>query len=188
MAWYRPLAPPLLLVLTALLVSSQARAQGESHYEDDIAPETVEELEITSPQFEEEKKQAARFPATHRWLRSKIYVTEDSLLELRLRSYYLYRKSLDNSRREAWTYGGSVRYKTGWIQDRFNIDLELFVSQPIHAPSDRDGTLLLRPLQRQYAVLGRSGLQIPAGLNAHHTVMNRPGWFVRTKSAVSPTT
>jgi hypothetical protein len=43
---------------------------------------------------------------------------------------------------------------------RFSLGGQLQLPQPIHAPSDRDGTLLLRSRQRQYAVLGQSYVKL----------------------------
>ncbi len=57
--------------------------------------------------------------------------------------------------REAWALGGSLEYRSGRLADRFQIGAELFTSQPLYAPADADGTLLLKPGQEGYTVLGQ---------------------------------
>src|SRR6185436_13505886 len=56
---------------------------------------------------------------------------------------------------EAWAAGGSVAYQSGYISDFFRIGAAAYTSQPLYAPSDRDGTLLLKPGQDGYTVLGQ---------------------------------
>jgi hypothetical protein len=110
-------------------------------------------------QFEEEAEPEEPGPftealrhAAQRWP----HFLGESRLDVRFRSYYLYGKLKDNSRREAWTYGGWIRWSSGWWRERVKLTTALHISQPIHAPSDRDGTELLRLRQRPFSVFGES--------------------------------
>lgn len=79
----------------------------------------------------------------------------DTKLDVNLRTYYFYRDKFDNSKSEAWALGGSISYKSGYLLDHFGVGAAVYTSQPLHAPHDRDGSLLLRPGQEEYTVLGQ---------------------------------
>ena len=169
----------LALVIVAALWSPADRtlAAGEEYYQDHPAPESVEEIENPLQEGFEEEVRRPLSDAVRRFLTKLPYVREDAALELSLRSYYLYGKLRSNRRREAWAYGGSLKYDTGWIGERVALGVGIDASQPIHAPSDRDGTLLLRPGQRQYAVFGQSYLKLRLGehqLALYRQRMNLP--------------
>jgi len=78
----------------------------------------------------------------------------DTTLEVRSRTYYLRKDQTSAVTNEAWAIGGSVYYRSGWLADAFAVEVEGFTSQPLYAPNDRDGTLLLEPVQDGYSVLG----------------------------------
>jgi hypothetical protein len=138
-------------------LAGRASASGESHHEDAPAPDSVEDYqEPMEEHFVEPPVRRPLVEALERTLRRIPYLPEQSRLELKLRTYYLYGKQKSNSRREAWAYGGSVLYETGWLAERLALGAEFFTSQPIHAPSDRAGTVLLRPVQRPYSVVGQA--------------------------------
>ncbi len=50
--------------------------------------------------------------------------------------------------------GGSIYYRSGWLADLFQAEVEGFTSQPIVAPESKGGTQLLEPVQNGYSVLG----------------------------------
>lgn len=161
---FRPacaLAPTLLSL--ALAAPGLVRAQGEAYYEDNTAPESAEELETPlEAEFErreEEKEKESRFKVLDGKLKDLFFVREDARLLLHLRSYYMYGKLKSNQRREAWAYGGQLKYDSGFIGERLSLGLNYFFSQPIHAPDSRSGTRLLRPVQRPYRVFGESYLR-----------------------------
>lgn len=85
---------------------------------------------------------------------------EDTKFDVQLRSYVLDRDKYDDSESYAWALGGSIGLKTGYFRDRFAIGLTGYTSQPLDAPKDKDGTLLLAPGQEGYTVLGEAYLQI----------------------------
>lgn len=81
---------------------------------------------------------------------------DDTKLSAQARTFYLNRDKYDDSRSEAWAIGGSVSYLSGYIGDVFRIGGVVYTSQPLYAPEDRDGTLLLKPGQEGYTVLGQA--------------------------------
>jgi outer membrane porin, OprD family len=87
----------------------------------------------------------------------------DTALTLKVRSYYLNQDRPDGTRSEAWTLGGSLAYTSGRYADRLQIGAELFTSQPLYAPEDADGTLLLKPGQEGYTVLGQLYAKLRVG-------------------------
>ncbi len=79
----------------------------------------------------------------------------DTKLDVNLRSFYFYRDKYDSSKSEAWALGGGISYQSGYFLDRISVGTTLYTSQPLYAPSDRDGTLLLKTGQDQYTVFGQ---------------------------------
>lgn len=79
----------------------------------------------------------------------------DSKWSAQLRSFYFDRDKYDGSTSEAWALGGSITYLSGWLGDFFRIGATGYTSQPLYGPDDKDGTLLLKPGQEGYTVLGQ---------------------------------
>ena len=79
----------------------------------------------------------------------------DAKLAAQLRSYYLLRDKFDDTKSEAWAIGGAFSFVSGYVADVFRMGAVLYTSQPLYAPDDRDGTLLLKPGQKGYTVLGQ---------------------------------
>lgn len=92
------------------------------------------------------------------WLREQLEglppFFADTQLEARFRTYYLYKDRTSGSLNEAWAMGGSVAYRSGWLADLLQFEVEGFTSQPLIAPDSRDGTGLLESGQSGYSVLG----------------------------------
>jgi hypothetical protein len=80
---------------------------------------------------------------------------DDSRISAQARTFYFYRDKYDDSISEAWALGGSVTYTSGYVADVLRIGGTVYTSQPLYAPDDRDGTLLLKPGQEGYTVLGQ---------------------------------
>jgi hypothetical protein len=80
----------------------------------------------------------------------------DTALTFKPRTYYFYQEQPDGTLKEAWALGGSLEYRSGWLAERVRIGAEVYTSQPLYAPPDRDGTLLLAPGQQGYTVLGQA--------------------------------
>jgi hypothetical protein len=80
----------------------------------------------------------------------------DTGLSLHLRTYYLDERKPSGTLSEAWAGGGWLRYRSGWLLDTLGIGATFYGSAPLYAPADTDGTLLLKPGQEGYAVLGEA--------------------------------
>jgi hypothetical protein len=79
---------------------------------------------------------------------------KDTKFEFNFRTFYLDRSQFDSSESQAWAIGGWAGLKTGYFLDHIAFGLTGYTSQPLYAPEDRDGTLLLEPGQEGYTVLG----------------------------------
>ena len=79
------------------------------------------------------------------------------------RTYYLFQDRAIGMRSEAWAMGGSLSYRSGWLEDVFRAEVEGFTSQPIIAPDRRGGTLLLDTQQNGHTVLGIANGQLRYG-------------------------
>ena len=80
----------------------------------------------------------------------------DTDLKLHWRSYYFNRENPEGPENEAWAFGGWLSYKSGWLFDVFGIGATFYGSAPLYAPDDKDGTLLLKPGQEGYSVIGEA--------------------------------
>src|SRR4051794_4615063 len=92
---------------------------------------------------------------------------EDTKFEFNLRTFFLDRNKFDGIESEAWAIGGWAGLKTGYFLDHIAFGLTGYTSLPLYAPDSRDGTLLLKPGQEGYAVLGEAyaDIRIIEGLN-----------------------
>src|SRR5258706_575711 len=66
---------------------------------------------------------------------------EDAKFNAQLKTFYFNRDKYDNSRSEAWALGGSATFRSGYLADLVRVGAVAYTSQPLYAPSDRDGTL-----------------------------------------------
>ena len=128
----------------------------EAIYQEVPAPSSVEEVVTPmSRTFKEKKWLLGPFP----WLKEKLKDTpaffRDTKLDLHLRTYYFLQDNHGSQIKEAWAIGGALSYQSGWLLDHFSVGAVLYTSQPLYAPEDRDGTLLLAPGQEGYTVLGQ---------------------------------
>jgi outer membrane porin, OprD family len=78
----------------------------------------------------------------------------DSKFNVHLRTYYFNRENPNESKNEAWSIGFWPIFESGWAFDTFQVGATLFDSIKLYGPDDRDGTLLLRPGQESFSVLG----------------------------------
>lgn len=97
-------------------------------------------------------------PRTHdEWVEeTRRKAWEDTKWTVQLRSYYLGRDKYDDTESEAWAIGGSAGFKTGYFREWFSFGATAYTSQPLYAPDEKDGTLLLKPGQEGYTVLGEA--------------------------------
>lgn len=81
---------------------------------------------------------------------------DDATLTLHMRSYLFDMSHNGDSNPAAWAIGGWVGYETGWIGDFLKLGAVGYTSQPLWAPADREGSLLLLPDQGAISVLGQA--------------------------------
>ena len=79
----------------------------------------------------------------------------DTQLDLNLRSFYFQRDKYGDDVSAAWAFGGALAYKSGWLLDRIQVGTTFYWSNRLYGPQDKDGTLLLKPGQHGYSVLGQ---------------------------------
>ncbi len=142
--------------LLALLGGAEPVLAQEYIRDQEPVPESVDQ--VTSPMelsFQEKPKIPRFFP----WLKEQLKDTppffRDTKLNLNFRTYYFYRDKYDDTVSEAWALGGALSYQSGWFLDHFGVGSVLYTSQKLYGPDDRDGTLLLKPGQEGYTVVGQ---------------------------------
>jgi outer membrane porin, OprD family len=81
---------------------------------------------------------------------------DGSSLVLKPRTYYFNRDRDQNQDNVGWALGGGLEYRSGWAASRVQIGATLYTSQKLYGPEDRDGTLLFKPGQEPFTVLGEA--------------------------------
>jgi hypothetical protein len=106
--------------------------------------------------FKEKPELVVLFPRLKEELKNTPPFFRDTKLDINLRTYYFYNSDQENDTKSAaWAIGGSLSYQSGWFLDRFALGSVLYTSQRLYGPDDRDGTLLLKPGQHGYTVVGQ---------------------------------
>ncbi len=150
-----PQGTRLVCILLAAAVLASPALANERELELDVAPSSAKDIKAPTQQV---SPKAPERPPPFPWLRERLQKLPpffaDTRLEARFRTHYLRDDHPTDELNEAWAMGGSIYYRSGWLEDLFAVELEGFTSQPIVAPKDRDGTLLLAPGQEGYSVLG----------------------------------
>jgi hypothetical protein len=128
---------------------------AERELDQDPAPSTAGEIKTPIERaFPVERERPALFP----WARERLHELPsffaDSRLDIRFRTYYLRKDRASDALSEAFAMGGSLYYRSGWLAGLFQAEVEGFTSQPIVAQDSRPGTLLLKPVQQGYSVVG----------------------------------
>lgn len=83
-------------------------------------------------------------------------LVRDSKIDLQLRTYAMDRHKPGQDPNQAWAAGGWLDYRSGWLGDVLGFGLVGYTSQPLWAPTDGGGTLLLTPTQDGYSVIGQA--------------------------------
>jgi hypothetical protein len=142
-------------VIPALAVLASPALAAERELDQDPPPSSASEIETPIERvFPEAPERPPLFPWVRQGLQTLPPFFADTQLEARFRTYYLRKDPTTDEKSEAWATGGSISYRSGWLEDLFAVEIEGFTSQPIVAPDDRGGTLLLEPVQDGYSVLG----------------------------------
>lgn len=81
---------------------------------------------------------------------------DDATFTLHVRSYLFDQSNNEGDDPAAWALGGWAGYQTGWIADIVQFGVVAYTSQPLWAPENRPGSLLLLPDQDGFSVLGQA--------------------------------
>jgi hypothetical protein len=145
------------ILLPAWEVAPVLAQEGIS--QEEPTPTSVEEdVSPIERSFVEKEVVPGLFPQLKEELKDTDPFFRDTKLDINLRTYYFYRDNYPNSNpqiNEAWAIGGAVSYKSGWLLNHFQLGAVYYLSEPLYAPEDRDGTQLLRPGQKSISVLGQ---------------------------------
>jgi hypothetical protein len=148
-------AKVLLLGLLAAALAHPTAWSSEGTLDDEPAPDSVEGLHGPLDQpFRERIREETLFPRLKRKLQTLPSFFRDTELVLKPRWYYFSRRDLDDDRQNAWTFGGSLAYRSGWWKDFLSVGVEAFSSWKVVGKERHDGTLLLKPGQESYSVVG----------------------------------
>jgi hypothetical protein len=145
----------LISAVIGLVVLASPAPGAERELEEAPPPNSARKIETAIQQIvtKPPERRQALFP----WLRKPLErlpaFFADTFLEARFRTYYLREDRTTGVLSEAWAMGGSVYYRSGWLEDLFQVEVEGFTSQPIFAPEGRDGTQLLAAEQEGYSAL-----------------------------------
>jgi hypothetical protein len=119
---------------------------------------TVEQVAPTDSALTSVEQGQTPLDQTFDWrqwrLEKRRQALKDTKFELNLRTFYFDRSDFNGSEKQAWAIGGWLGVKTGYFLDHVAFGATVYTSNPIYAPDDRDGTLLLAPGQNGYTVLG----------------------------------
>ena len=146
----------LWCVLPVAVVFASPAPAAERELQEAPPPSSVTEIRTAIQRIitEPPKRRPALIPWLHEALQDLPPFLADTQLEARYRTYYLREDRTTDVLSEAWAMGGSIYYRSGWLADVFQAEVEGFTSQPIVAPESKGGTLLLQPVQDGYSVLG----------------------------------
>jgi hypothetical protein len=156
----------LLILCCAVILTSPVSEEpaSASTKEEAPAPTSVDEIH-TAVEQNFQKEPAREGPSVSETLKEKLKdlppFFRDMNFHVKPRTYFFY-ESQPNSDpppekkiKEAWAMGGSLEYQSGLLLDRLSLGAELFTSQRLYGPEDRDGTKLLATGQQGYTVLGQ---------------------------------
>jgi hypothetical protein len=144
----------------ALLLWESAPVMAQEYIRDqEPVPESVDQV-ITPMDlsFQEPPQPKGLFPSIKEKLKDTTPFLRDTKLDLNIRTYYFFRDNYAGSNPQinaAWALGGALSYRSGWFLDHFGVGAVLYTSQKLYGPEDEDGTLLLKPGQESYTVVGQ---------------------------------
>jgi hypothetical protein len=139
-----------------LLASCPSQAQESLTEDKPVTPSVVEEPVSIKAMADERIRAGRLFPYFKKSLENLPPVIRDFKIGWSTRSYYFNRDRFQGGRSEAFTLGGALRVKTGWLADHFAVGGTLYTSQKLIGKKNRDGTTLLRAGQRSYTVIGEA--------------------------------
>ena len=120
------------------LVLSPVVSAQESTHEDRPTPASVKERQgPLRDAFRRVLRKKPMFPRFHELLEPLPPFFRESELVLKPRMYYFDRQNSDRPDGEAWTYGGALAYRSGWLFDTFALGAEGYTSQPITGENEK---------------------------------------------------
>lgn len=146
------LAVPAVAMCALALVSTRAASDETALHE-------------ASHPFDEEPNQQYDIEGIEEGLYLEAF-RSGSVLSLLPRTYYFNRIREASPDSQAWTLGGAIEYRSGWWRERIGIGATLFGSLRLYGPEDKDGTLLLKPGQESFGVLGEAFVTARLGEDA----------------------
>lgn len=151
------LAPGMILMVVLPWGGTPVALAQEAVYQEIPTPSSVQE-EVTPLErsFIERIPRPGLFPLIKRQLKDTAPFFRDTELDVNLRSYYFYRDKYDDKKMEAWAYGGALAYRSGWYANHLQIGAVGYLSEPIYAPDDRGGSMILDDKQNGYSSLGQA--------------------------------
>jgi hypothetical protein len=118
------------------------------------------------------------FEEFNQWrLEKRRAALEDTQFLVNLRTFYFDRSDFTGAEKQAVAFGGWAGVRTGYFLDHIAFGLTLYTTNPVYAPDDRDGTLLLEEGQNGFTVLGEfyadirimTGLGVTVGAKGYDT-------------------
>jgi hypothetical protein len=140
-----------------IVLAAEPNYIAEESPPDDSVREEKGPLEYLQPKAD--PKPPSVFPALEKKIEHLPPFWRDTSFNVHVRSYYFGSDTPGTGKKEAWALGGWLAYESGWWKDRLKIGLTGYTSQKLYGPEDRDGTLLLKPGQEGFSVLGQAYLQ-----------------------------
>ena len=127
------------------------------------APESVEDSRsaLTHAFDKIIKEERLLFPELKKKLESLPPFLRDSRFVPNGRTYFFnnFTEGDNTIRNEVWTLDGSLDYQSGWWKDCLKVRAVGYTSQKLYGPRDKDGTLLLKPKQESFSVLGQANVE-----------------------------
>ena len=149
----------LAFLVNLCVQSPPAFAANEQFYSQNPAPKTVEEVDQPMrAHFKKREKPDSLYDVGVRegWVGRFPEWLANQHLFFKVRTFYLHQDHKDDSTSEAWTIGNWLDYDTGWLFDRVAFGASLYTSGKLYGPDTRDGTKLLLPGQKSFAVIGQA--------------------------------
>jgi len=154
-----------------LLLSSSAVMAAGPDYKREENP-TVDAVEdargLLSDGFSKPIRLRSLFPKIKRKIRDLSPFWRNAQIQLKPRTYYFNRDLNGSADSVAWALGGSLKLESGWWKHRLRAAATFYTSQRLYGPRDQGGTLLLKPIQNSFSVLGQAYVELrltdnPAG-------------------------
>jgi hypothetical protein len=157
--WQSALALLLVVALRPSMGSAQPVSEpGRAPQGPAALPETeiVRSPDVAPPPPPQTGLLETTFPALREDMSQLPPFLRDTDLNVRLRTFYFNRQNDDDTASEAWALGGWAQYASGWLLDTFAVGTTFYTSQPLYAPDDYPGSLLLTRRQNAIGVFGEA--------------------------------